>query len=301
MAGPTKKGRMIRNSTRKAVIAGLLAALTTTALGLATTGSRPVEAASVYQAGLRTAILKLPGKIETPAGYQRALFTHWVDQDRDGLDTRAEVLNQESRAPVAMTGGTVVNGKWVSYYDNATWTRASDVDIDHLVPLKEAWDSGAKQWTAATRRAFANDLGDLRSLVAVTDNVNQAKADKDPAQWMPSRSKCRYLAEWVAVKHRWNLSVDNAERAALLNVQRRFSCAATIKVTKATVKIASGGGSTGGGGSPAPQCAAAYPTVCIPPAPPDLDCGDVPFRKFKVVAPDPHRFDSDKDGLGCES
>ncbi len=68
-----------------------------------------------------------------------------------------------------------------SYYDDATWSDQADLDIDHVVALAEAWDSGASGWTTAQRRAFANDLGDERCLVAVTDSVNQAKGDEDPA------------------------------------------------------------------------------------------------------------------------
>ena len=64
-------------------------------------------------------------------------------------------------------------------------------------------------------QAFANDLGDSRSLVGVTDNVNQAKGDQDPPSWMPTYDKCRYLREWVAVKHRWRLTVDSGEKSAL--------------------------------------------------------------------------------------
>jgi hypothetical protein len=50
-----------------------------------------------------------------------------------------------------------------------------------------------------------------------------------------------------------------------------------------------------------PNCDRAYPGVCIPPAPPDLDCKDISYRNFKVLSPDPHRFDGDRDGIGCES
>ena len=91
----------------------------------------------------------------------------------------------------------------------------SDLDIDHLVPLAEAWDSGARNWTAAQRQAYANDLGDARALVAVTDNVNQAKGDQDPAEWMPpaAGATCRYVGEWAAVKIRWRLTVDTPRRA----------------------------------------------------------------------------------------
>lgn len=252
--------------------------------------------AARYRAPLVKAIKALPTRAEKPRGYDRDEFEHWVDADSDGQDTRAEVLIAESRARVTLNGGTVVTGRWRSYYDNKTWTRASDVDIDHLVPLKESWDSGARRWNDDTRRAFANDLTDSRSLVAVTDNVNQSKADRDPAQWLlRKRAQCRYIKEWVAVKHRWRLSVDAREKKQLLRVAKQRKCRGAIAVTRATISTTPNPG--GGSGS----CDAAYPTVCIPPPPPDLDCGDITHRNFTVKAPDPHRFDNDGDGVGCET
>ncbi|GAB2874942.1 HNH endonuclease family protein [Nocardioides pacificus] len=175
----------------------------------------PAFAAS-YSAPLMTAIADLPGASEVRTGYSRDLFPHWIDADGDGCSTRNEVLISEADDPVTRTGTcTITGGRWFSYYDRVSWTAPSDVDIDHMVPLAEAWDSGARGWTTAVRRSFANDLGDGRSLVGVTDNVNQAKGDQDPATWMPTYDRCRYLREWVAVKHRWRLSVDSAERSAL--------------------------------------------------------------------------------------
>jgi hypothetical protein len=100
------------------------------------------------------------------------------------------------------------------------------------VALAEAWDSGARTWTDATRRAFANDLGDYRTLVGVTDNVNQAKGDKDIAEWLPAYDKCRYLREFVAVKHRWRLSVNSGEKAAMQSLAGGCSNT-TITVTRA--------------------------------------------------------------------
>ncbi len=84
-----------------------------------------------------------------------------------------------------------------------------------MVPLAEAWDSGARRWRPTVRSQFANDLRDRRSLVAVTDNVNQSKSDGDPADWLPDHGRCRYVREWVAVKHRWGLRVDRAEKRVL--------------------------------------------------------------------------------------
>ncbi|MEU1663533.1 DUF1524 domain-containing protein [Streptomyces sparsogenes] len=86
-----------------------------------------------------------------------------------------------------------------------------------MVPLAEAWDSGASTWTAAERQAYANDLDEPRALVAVTARENRQKADQDPAEWMPSApsARCRYVTEWAVVKTRWGLSVDQVEAESL--------------------------------------------------------------------------------------
>jgi Protein of unknown function (DUF1524) len=177
-------------------------------------GARPTAAGDNLRIRLRAAVRALPVARERRAGYDRDKFHAWIDADGDCLDTRAEVLTQESLAPV--TGDcTIDTGRWYSYYDAMTWTHASDVDIDHLVPLAEAWDSGARSWTAKTRERYANDLGDRRTLVAVTDNVNESKGDQDIAEWLPDHGRCRYVREWTAVKTRWSLTVDRTEKQAM--------------------------------------------------------------------------------------
>lgn len=111
-----------------------------------------------------------------------------------------------------LTGGT-----WWSYYDQTTVTTASGLDIDHRVPLAEAWDSGAYAWTAQRREAYANDQGQEASLVAVTARSNRSKADQDPAPWMPPADAVhrRYAAEWAGTELRWNLTAEDTELAAL--------------------------------------------------------------------------------------
>ncbi|OLB74376.1 MAG: hypothetical protein AUI14_23675 [Actinobacteria bacterium 13_2_20CM_2_71_6] len=191
--------------------------------------------AETYSAPLRTAVAGLPVATEVRTGYSRSLFPLWIDADGDGCNTRYEVLIAEATTtPSVGSGCKLSGGRWYSYYDGASWTIPSDLDIDHLVPLAEAWDSGARNWTTSRRQSYANDLGDYRTLVAVTDNVNQAKGDQDPATWMPplSSARCRYVDEWVAVKLRWRLTVDTAEKNALTGWAN--SCAnVTITVTRA--------------------------------------------------------------------
>lgn len=155
------------------------------------------------------------------AGYSRDRFRHWIDADHDGCDTRAEILIAESTTPVQLdpVGCTVVAGDWVSLYDGYSTTDPTELEIDHVVALAEAWDSGASMWDDARREAFANDPDELRAVTAAT---NRSKSDRDPAEWQPpNRSAwCTYADQWIAVKLKWNLTADPAEVSALRNMLR---------------------------------------------------------------------------------
>lgn len=162
------------------------------------------------------AMLRTATEIRT--GYDRDLFRHWIDADGDGCNTRYEVLIAEAtRTPTVGSGCSLSGGSWVSLYDGVTFTDPGGMDVDHMVALAEAWDSGARTWSAARRQAFANDLGVSWSLIAVSASTNRSKSDRDPAEWLPPRSayRCTYLGDWLAVKVRWSLSVDSTERAAI--------------------------------------------------------------------------------------
>ena len=214
----------------------LALALAASALTLTPIATPPALAAPTYSGSLTAAIKTLPVSSAQPSGYDRDLFKHWVDANGDCQDARQEVLIAEATAKVTASC-TVSKGKWVSYYDRGVTTNPSTFDIDHMVPLSEAWKSGANSWDAATRERFANDLGDKRSLVAVTATSNRSKGDKDPALWMPRYGKCRYVTEWTAVKLRWSLKIDAAEKRKLLAVAK--TCGkVTVKVTKASIKKA---------------------------------------------------------------
>ncbi|MCX4398830.1 MULTISPECIES: HNH endonuclease family protein [unclassified Streptomyces] len=167
---------------------------------------------------LSEAIAKIPAADEVRDGYKRDSFRHWIDEDGDSCSTRNEVLLAEAvKTPEQGARCALTGGEWRSYYDEVTVTAAGKLDIDHMVPLAEAWDSGASKWDADRRMRYANDLGAERSLVAVTAKTNRSKADKDPSEWMPpaESAKCTYLADWTATKLRWKLSADDKERAAL--------------------------------------------------------------------------------------
>ncbi len=198
-----------------------LLALVVLGVGLSSTlvaVGAPAYAAG-YSAPLQTAISDLSVSSEVRTGYDRSLFKHWVDADGDGCSTRNEVLISEADDPVTVGAGCALSGgRWYSYYDAVSQYSASALDIDHMIPLAEAWDSGARTWSAAERESFANDLGDTRSLVAVTASLNRSKGDRDVAEWLPPKAQCRYLREWVAVKHRWRLSIDSAEKSSMLSL-----------------------------------------------------------------------------------
>ncbi|MFE6682583.1 HNH endonuclease family protein [Streptomyces sp. NPDC057729] len=179
---------------------------------------------------LAEAIAKLPAAEENRAGYERDSFKHWIDEDSDGCSTRNEVLLAEAtKKPEQGPRCTLTGGEWLSYYDEVTVTDARKLDIDHMVPLAEAWDSGASEWDADRRMRYANDLGAERSLVAVTAKTNRSKADKDPSEWMPpaESAKCTYLADWTGTKLRWKLTADDKERTALETLAK--GCTNTVK------------------------------------------------------------------------
>lgn len=155
---------------------------------------------------------------EQPAGYDRDLFQHWTDTDSDGCNARHEVLIAEAVVRPKISGSCdLFGGEWYSLYDGVITSDPSSFDIDHVVPLKEAWDSGAYQWSSSTRRAFANDLAIPESLIAVTASSNRSKSDRDPSQWLPSNREylCEYTRAWLLVKTRWQLTIDSAEALAL--------------------------------------------------------------------------------------
>ncbi|GAB4010625.1 HNH endonuclease family protein [Nocardioides ultimimeridianus] len=168
---------------------------------------------------MRAAINALRVAAETPSGYDRDLFPTWTDQDGDCFDTRAEVLIRSSSVQITANDNcTVETGRWYDWYDDTTYRYASQLDIDHLVPLSEVWASGGRRWSPSRREAYANDLADPRTLVAVSLHANRSKGDQEPDEWMPIDHPCRYVRSWVVVKTRWGLAIDRAEKADLLRM-----------------------------------------------------------------------------------
>lgn len=152
-----------------------------------------------------------------PGGYDRELFPTWLDLDRNGCDARNDVLATESVIPVERFGCDVIGGRWLSLYDAVMVVSPSELDIDHLVPLAEAWRSGADAWLPERRAMFANSLDYPDHLIAVTAAANRAKSDSPPDQWRPpdDTAWCRYARSWVMVKVKWELTATTSERDAL--------------------------------------------------------------------------------------
>lgn len=167
----------------------------------------------------RTYLTELKEQAEGPQdGYSRDKFPHWSDQG-NSCNTREVVLKRDGTDVEQDGSCAATSGTWKSPYDDATWTQSSDVDIDHVIPLSEAWKSGAADWTTERREELANDLTHAQ-LIAVTDNVNQEKGDQDPAEWLPPKTSyhCEYARMWVWVKHEYGMTADAPEKAALKKI-----------------------------------------------------------------------------------
>ncbi|MFJ9055794.1 MULTISPECIES: HNH endonuclease family protein [unclassified Streptomyces] len=203
---------------RIAVVAASAALAATTGLLTAPTAQAAMPtpvSASTARSYLSALTVSTEG---SSSGYSRDKFPHWITQS-GACNTREVVLKRDGSGVVQDSACAATSGSWYSEYDGATWTAAADLDIDHMVPLAEAWRSGASGWTTAQRQSFANDLT-RPQLIAVTDNVNQSKSDQDPGEWLPSRTayRCTYARAWVHVKHYYGLSVDSTEKTALQSV-----------------------------------------------------------------------------------
>lgn len=187
---------------------------------LSTNHGQPTGADRVAVEQARQQLAALPVRAEDPVPVGvRDRFPHWSTVS-PRCDTREVVLQRDGQNVQVDRECQPTSGMWVSPYDGAVWVRSSDVDIDHMVPLAEAWASGAGGWPTERREAFANDLVHPQ-LVAVTDNENSRKSDREPLAgddgYRPPLTTywCTYATDWVAVKHAWDLTADAAEVAAL--------------------------------------------------------------------------------------
>jgi len=186
---------------------------------------RPV--ASIGPATALAVLETLPVKGKSSAkNYNRAAFGEaWLDADANGCDTRNDILRRDLAKATFGTGCRVDGGQLAEPYTGTTLTfrRGKDssagVQIDHVVALGNAWQTGAQQLSPTQRESLANDP---LNLLAVDGPANQEKSDGDAATWLPPAKKfrCQYVARQISVKAAYRLWVTPAERAAMERVLR---------------------------------------------------------------------------------
>ena len=183
--------------------------------------STPTISKSTTQALLEPHLLlklvKVP--LDLPP-YDRDDWKHWVDEDKDCQNTRHEVLIEESLASVTFKSERkcqVATGEWFDPYTGETITNATKLDMDHMVPLKNAHDSGGWAWDKDRKSAFANEMSQEHHLIAVTASANRSKGARGPEKWKPANRDywCDYATDWVQIKVDWELSATKTEWAAL--------------------------------------------------------------------------------------
>ena len=240
--------------------------------------------------------------------YDRSEFPHWDDEDGDGMNTRLEILSLEK----------VGNVGWYSRWDGEWYAgegglSAPRFDIDHIVSLKEAWRSGADEWSTSDNETFADDM---LNLTAVTASSNRSKGAKDASEWLPSEAsgKCYLLIRVIQVKTKWSLSIDQDEYTALKELTE--SCGPVIPDIPSPPPDLSSSAST-----PTPTASPAQPSsgygnqfyqtadgsdidIYDANGNGDINCGELPSaaKPVLVISPgsDPYRLDGDGDGFGCE-
>jgi hypothetical protein len=147
--------------------------------------------------------------------YDRKEWGYWRDEDGDCQDTRQEVLIAESLIPVTFTDEKecrVATGEWQCPLSGEKFTNPSDLDIDHMVPLKAAFDAGGFGWNKDKKSAYFNFLEAPEHLLATSASANRSKGSRSPMEWMPPKEdyRCEYLKNWVKIKRRWDLNLDSS-------------------------------------------------------------------------------------------
>jgi hypothetical protein len=192
------------------------------ATGVESSTANSPASKSQYEAAL-SSLNKLPVKGRAPkSGYSRDKFPHWRDPDRNGCDARNDILKRDLTM-VAFRAGSdnckVISGKLLDPFSNKEIIfdlsqSSSNIDIDHVVALSNAWQTGGFQLTTLQRTNFANDP---LNLIAVDFRLNRQKGDGDAATWLPPYKsyRCTYVARQILVKERYKLWVTPPEKAAI--------------------------------------------------------------------------------------
>ena len=240
--------------------------------------------------------------------YDRSKFPHWDDEDGDGMNTRLEILSLEKVDSVGWYSRW--DGEW---YAGEGGLSAPRFDIDHIVSLKEAWQSGADEWSASDKDTFADDM---LNLTAVTASSNRSKGAKDASEWLPPTpsGQCYLSIRVIQVKTKWSLSIDQDEYNTLKELTE--SCGPEIpdipsppseltSTTPAPSPTTSPAQPSSGYGSQFYQTADGSDIdIYDDNGNGDINCGELPSTAKPVIVislgSDPYRLDGDGDGLGCE-
>jgi hypothetical protein len=191
----------------------IVVALSTLVAGCQVAGQSPLPGPSAGDAPAELAELSVTPS-GSMSGYSRDDFGHGWSTQSDHCDSRVDVLKAQDQL-TPPSGCTIASGRWVSLYDGVTVTSAHDLDIDHLVPLANAWVSGARSWTPTQRAVFANDVS--TELIAVSAHSNRSKGDQPPPGYEPPNraEDCQYAQRWIVIKTKYHLSIQRSEHDAL--------------------------------------------------------------------------------------
>ncbi|WP_161555978.1 HNH endonuclease family protein [Mangrovicoccus ximenensis] len=143
-----------------------------------------------------------------------AEFAGWAAASDGCGNKRAEILRISSSAPVTYdrlgSSCTVDTGRWLDPYTGKAFTDDDDIDIDHVIPKKWAWEHGAWSWSPEMRERFANDN---QNLLAVEDSANRSKSDRGPDEWMPPLASygCTYINLFVSLVAKYDLQLSPSE------------------------------------------------------------------------------------------
>ena len=199
-----------------------------------TPAPHPTVAPPVLQEAVTLTIAIAPIPTGIPA-YSRSQWKHWVDADGDCQDARQEVLIGESLLPVTYKTDRecrVEAGRWYGAFTGGYFEDPGDVDVDHMVPLKNAHNSGGWDWNPAMKEEYANNLGDDDHLIAVQDNANQSKGARGPDEWKPRDETywCQYATDWAEIKERWSLTMTEPEAGAVVEMLNTCEAPPVVEV-----------------------------------------------------------------------
>ena len=262
---------------------------------------------------LQVAVAPVPDRLPE---YDRDEWRHWTDEDGDCQNARQEVLITESTVAVEFASDDqcrVSSGRWQGPYTGEVVNEPTKLDIDHMVPLENAHRSGAWAWDRQRKRDFANSMGYENHLIAAISSANRSKGSKGPERWRPPLESywCVYAIDWVTIKNNWDLTVTEAEYAALREMLATCPMPALLQRKDGRQPVSATPVPT-----PVPVATPTpTPRPTVPPGlrydpfGPDRDCGDFDTYQealdFYIAAggpaSDPHNLDSDGDGEPCSS